>query len=187
MRPWHLETLSSGNIRQQGLPRQACGQGQKKNEVNCLVDPFRGRSSTCNSLKELFISCPPFDLAGTAAGDITCFKMTMGSPNIMTFWHNMLHDITGWMQKKLELMNRNWQVDNFSKFIKGKHGFYNKGKTEKFEIPFLARKIDQYWIRIYQKVRNSNIWGGMFSNKSRFCQQFHEKIWVLDFWGYNGA
>ena len=62
---------------------------------------------------------------------VACFKMTMGPVNIMTFWHNMLHDITGWMQQKLELMNRNWQVDNFSKFLKGKHGFYNGGKTEK--------------------------------------------------------
>ena len=26
---------------------------------------------------------------------LACFKMTMGPPNIMTFWHNMLHDITG--------------------------------------------------------------------------------------------
>ena len=26
---------------------------------------------------------------------LACFKMTMGSINIMTFWPNMLHDITG--------------------------------------------------------------------------------------------
>ena len=26
---------------------------------------------------------------------LACFKMTMGSPNIMTFWHKMLHDIAG--------------------------------------------------------------------------------------------
>ena len=26
---------------------------------------------------------------------VACFKMTMGSPNIKTFWHNVLHDITG--------------------------------------------------------------------------------------------
>ena len=54
-------------------------------------------------------------------------------------------------------MNRNRQVDNFSKFIKGKHGFYNGGKTEKIEIPFLARKIDQYWSIVYKKLQNSNI------------------------------
>ena len=41
--------------------------------------------------------------------------------------------------KKLELNNRNWEGDDFSKFIKGKHGFDNGGETEKFEIPFLAR------------------------------------------------
>ena len=26
---------------------------------------------------------------------VACFKMTMGPPNIMTFWHIMLYDITG--------------------------------------------------------------------------------------------
>ena len=26
---------------------------------------------------------------------VACFKMIMGPPNIMTFWHSMLHDITG--------------------------------------------------------------------------------------------
>ena len=97
---------------------------------------------------------------------LACFKITMGPPNILTFWHNMLHYITSWMQKKLELTNRIWQGDNFSKFIKGKHGFYNGGKTEKFKIPFLARKIYQYWSRVYQKVQNSNILGDMFPKKS---------------------
>ena len=118
---------------------------------------------------------------------LACFKMTMVPPNIMTFWHNMLHDITGWMQKKFELTKRNWQVDGFSKFIKGKHGFYNGGKTEKFEITFMARKIDQYWFREYQKMKNSNIWGGMFPKESWFCQYFYEIIMISDFWGYNGA
>ena len=60
---------------------------------------------------------------------LDCFKMTMGPQNIMTFWHNMLHDITGWMQKN-ELMNRKWQGHNYSKFIKGKHGF-DKGVRRK--------------------------------------------------------
>ena len=99
----------------------------------------------------------------------------------------MLHGITGWMQQKLELMNRNWQVDNFSMFLKGKHGFYNGGKTEKIEIPFLVRKTDQYWSRVYQKMQNSNIWGGMFPKKSWFCQYFHEIFMILNFWDYNGA
>ena len=56
----------------------------------------------------------------------------------------------------------------FFKIIKGKHGFYNGGEIEIFKIPFLARKIFQYWSRIYQKMRNSNIWGGIFSEKSLF-------------------
>ena len=29
------------------------------------------------------------------APGLACFKITMGPPNIMTFWHSMLHDITG--------------------------------------------------------------------------------------------
>ena len=84
-------------------------------------------------------------------------------------------------------MNRNWQVDDFSKFIKGKHGIYNGAKPEKFEINFLGRKIYQYCFRVYQKMRNSNICGGMFSKKSSFCLYFHEKIMILDFWDYTGA
>ena len=31
--------------------------------------------------------------------------------------------------KKLELTYRIWQGDDFSKFMKGKHGFYNGGKN----------------------------------------------------------
>ena len=70
------------------------------------------------------------------------------------------------MQQKLEFMNRNGQSAIFSKFIKGKHGFYNGGKTEKFKIQLLARKVDQYWPIVYQKMRNSNILGGIFHKKS---------------------
>ena len=69
----------------------------------------------------------------------------------------------------------------------GKLGFYNGGKSENFEIPFLARKIYQYWSRVYQKMWNSNIWGGMFSKKSSFCLYFHEKIMILDISDYNAA
>ena len=36
-------------------------------------------------------------------------------------------------------------------------------------------------------MRNSNIWGDMFSEKSRFWRYFHEIIMILDFWDYNGA
>ena len=34
-----------------------------------------------------------------------------------------------------------------------------------FEIHFLARKIYQYGSTVYQKIQNSNIWGGIFSKK----------------------
>ena len=117
---------------------------------------------------------------------LACFKMTMGFPNIMTFWHNILHDITVWMQKNR--INEQKLADRqFFKVIKGKHGFYNGGKTEKIEIPFLARQIDQYWSIVYQKMQNSNIWGGMFPKKSWVCQYFQEIILTLDFWSYNTA
>ena len=69
----------------------------------------------------------------------------------------------------------------------GKHGFYNGGKSENFKIQFLARKIYQYGSTVYQKMQNSNIWGGMFSKKSWVFQYFHEKIKISDFWGYNEA
>ena len=81
-------------------------------------------------------------------------------------------------------MNRIWQVENFSKFIKGKHGFLQWGNTKKNLIPCLARKVDQYWSRVYQKMQNSNILGGMFPKKSWFCQYFHEIVMILDFWDY---
>ena len=58
---------------------------------------------------------------------------------------------------------------------------YNGAKPKKFEIDFLGRKIDQYYSRVYQKLWNSNIWGGMFSKKSLFSLYFHEKIMILDF------
>ena len=74
--------------------------------------------------------------------------------------------------KKIELMNKNWQVDNFSKFIQGKHGFYNGGKTEKFEIPFLAKKIGQYWSRVHRKMQNRNIRGVCFLRKVDFVNIF---------------
>ena len=96
-------------------------------------------------------------------------------------WHYMLN------AKKFKLLNRKWQVDVFSKFIKGKHGFFNWGKTENFEIPFLARKIGKFWSRVHRQMQNRNIWGGMFPKKSLFCQYFHEIIMILDFWGYIGA
>ena len=117
----------------------------------------------------------------------TCFKMTMCPPNIMTFWHNMLHDITGWMQKKLELMNINWQVDNFSKFIKGKHGFYEGGKTEKFEIPFLLEKFTNIGPEYTKRYRIATFGGSMFPKKSWFCQLFYEIIMILNFLDYNRA
>ena len=83
--------------------------------------------------------------------------------------------------KKIEFRKGNPFPAIFLKIIKGKHGFYNGGKIENFDILFLARKMYQYWSRIYQKMRNSNIWGCMFSKKSSFCQNFHEKIMIFDF------
>jgi hypothetical protein len=96
-------------------------------------------------------------------------------------WEIMYYTISNLMQKKLEFRKGNLFPAIFLKIIKGKHGFYNGGKIENFEIPFLARKIYQHWSRIYQKMRNSNIWWGMFSVESLFCQYFFDKIMILYF------
>ena len=48
------------------------------------------------------------------------------------------------MQQKLEFRKGNPFPAIFLKIIKGKHGFYNGGKIENFDIPLLARKMYQY-------------------------------------------
>ena len=63
----------------------------------------------------------------------------------------------------------------------GNHGFYNWAKPKKIDIDFSGQKIYQYCSRVYQKMQNSNIWGGMFSEESSFCLYFYEKIIILDF------
>ena len=68
-----------------------------------------------------------------------------------------------------------------------KCGFYNGGKSEDFEIQFLARTIYQYWSRVYQKMWNSDIWGVCFLRKVDFVYIFHEKITILDFSDYNAT
>ena len=52
---------------------------------------------------------------------------------------------------------------------------------KKNEIDCLDQKFYQYCSRVYQKMRTSNIFGNMFSNKSSFYQYFHEKIMILNF------
>jgi hypothetical protein len=83
--------------------------------------------------------------------------------------------------KKIKIYLNKLPYRGFLKIIKAKHGFYNGGKVKNVEISFLARKIYQYWIRIYQKMWNSNICGGMFCNKNLSCQHFQEKFRILDF------
>ena len=83
--------------------------------------------------------------------------------------------------KKIEYLAKNCGHATIFKVLMENCGFYNGGKSENFEIPFLARTIYQYWSRVYQKMWNSIIWGGMFSKKSWFCLYFHEKIMILDF------
>jgi hypothetical protein len=68
--------------------------------------------------------------------------------------------------KKLEYLARNCGLATILKILMGKRGFYNGGRSENLEIPFLARKIYQYWSRVYQKMWNSNIWGVCFFKKS---------------------
>ena len=57
--------------------------------------------------------------------------------------------------------------------------FIMREKLKKIKDPFLARKFFQYWSRVYQKVHNSNIFGGMFPKKSWFCQYFYQIIMIL--------
>ena len=83
--------------------------------------------------------------------------------------------------KKIEFAGGKSCLATLFKVIKGNHRFYNGGQTENFEIQFFARKICQYGSTVYQKMQNSNIWGGMFSKKKLICQYFHEKIMILDF------
>ena len=84
-------------------------------------------------------------------------------------------------REKIKIKLNKLLYQGFFKIIKAKPGFYNRGKVKNFEISFLARKNYQYCIRMYQKMQNSNIWGAMFSKKSKLCQHFHEKIRILDF------
>ena len=52
---------------------------------------------------------------------------------------------------------------------------------KKIEIDFLGWKIYQYCSGVYQKMRNSNTWGGgMFSKKSSFCLFIYEKIMIFE-------
>ena len=83
---------------------------------------------------------------------------------------------------KIKLMNRNWQGDDFSKFIKGKHGFYRGEKLQKIKISFVAKKITYIGPEYSKRCKKNNIFfwgGGMFPEKSWFCQYF--------FLDYNGA
>ena len=71
--------------------------------------------------------------------------------------------------KKFKFSSGKSRLATLFEVIMGKHGFYNRGKSENFKIQFLARKIYQYGSTVYQKMQNSNIWGGgggMFSKKS---------------------
>ena len=94
----------------------------------------------------------------------------MTSTCFLVFFHNLLPSNIRSMGKKRIYPNK-LPYRRFFKVINAKHGFYNGGKVKNFEISFLARKIYQYWIRIYQNMRNSNIWVGMFSNKSTFVRK----------------
>ena len=51
---------------------------------------------------------------------IACFKMTLGSQNLMTFWHSMLHDITGWMPTKIRINEQKLTGWRFFEVYKGK-------------------------------------------------------------------
>ena len=70
------------------------------------------------------------------------------------------------MQKKLEYLARNCGLATILKVLMGKHGFYNGGKSENFEIQLLARKKSTNIGLDYSKRCGRSIFGGMFSKKS---------------------
>ena len=72
-------------------------------------------------------------------------------------------------------MKRNWPVAAHIRFIKGDHGFYNGAKSKKIQIDFWDQKIYQYCSRVYQKMRNTNIWGVCFLRKVHFFYIFMRK------------
>ena len=69
-------------------------------------------------------------------------------------WHYRLN------AKKFESMNRNWQVGDFSKFIKGKHGFYNGGKLKNLKSHFWPEKLANIGPE-YTKRCRIEIFGGV--------------------------
>ena len=69
-------------------------------------------------------------------------------------------------------MNKNLQVAAFSKFITGKHGFFNGGKTEKISSNFWPDKLTNIGPESTKKMRNSNIWRVCFLRKVNFVNIF---------------
>ena len=72
------------------------------------------------------------------------------------------------MKKKIELRNRNSQVDDFSKFIRGKQQFYNGGKAENFEIPFWPEKFTNSCPEYTKRCRIATFGGVCFLRKVDF-------------------
>ena len=62
--------------------------------------------------------------------------------------------------KKIEYLAWNCDLATILNVLMEKRGFYNGGKSENLEIPFLAKTIYQYGSTVYQNSLNYNIFGG---------------------------
>ena len=84
-----------------------------------------------------------------------------------TTWHYRLN-----AEEKLELMNRNWQVHDFLMFIKGKHGFYNGGKTQKLKSHFWPDKLLNIGPEYTKRCRIGTFGGVCFLRKIDYVNTF---------------
>ena len=85
----------------------------------------------------------------------------------MTFWQNMLHDITSKMQKKL-INKQKLTGQPFFKVYKGNHGFYKGEKLKNLKSHFWPEKITNIGPEYTKKMQNSNILGVRFLRKVDF-------------------
>ena len=58
----------------------------------------------------------------------------------------------------LDFFKRNWPSAARIQFTKLNNDFYNGAKPKILKLTFWAKKNNQYSFRVYQMMRNSNIW-----------------------------
>ena len=60
-----------------------------------LAEVGRGEEDSISPIAQTFAAIEGKFWIYSEGPILACFKMTMTPPNIMTFWDNMLHEITG--------------------------------------------------------------------------------------------